>query len=398
VEGKTVERVIVLRDIQRARVIDPFGTGTRQVGLKSEALFPPELRIEVETTDQAGRADLLRDREVVAVTTEIPTTLVTPRAASGDGGGTAWGIAATGADRSSFTGEDVVVAVLDTGIDRDHPAFAGVTLVEEDFSGCGNGDRQGHGTHCAGTVFGRDVDGVRIGVARGVTRALIGKVLDDGGGGGSEMLFRGLDWAATQGAHVISMSLGFDFPGQVRTLVDGGWPADLATSRALEAYRGNVRMFDSLMSLIRAREAFGAGSVVVAAAGNESRRDENEDFVIAASLPAAAEGVISVGAVGESGHELVIGPFSNAFPVLCGPGVDIRSARTGGGLTALTGTSTACPHVAGAAALWWEEARSSGLPLRARTVAARLMATARTDRFAAATSQADRGVGMVTAP
>ena len=89
-------------------------------------------------------------------------------------------------DRSTWTGEGVTVAVLDTGIDSKHPAFAGVDIVEKDFTGTGNGDRQGHGTHCAGTIFGRDVDGKRIGVARGVKRALIGKVLGDEGGGDSE--------------------------------------------------------------------------------------------------------------------------------------------------------------------------------------------------------------------
>jgi len=94
----------------------------------------------------------------------------------------------------------ITVAVLDTGIDSTHPAFTGVTLIEEDFSGSGNGDVQGHGSHCAGTIFGRDVDGTRIGVAPGVDRALIGKVLGDDGSGDSIGLFRGIQWATDQGA------------------------------------------------------------------------------------------------------------------------------------------------------------------------------------------------------
>ncbi len=199
-------------------------------------------------------------------------------------------MAAVGATGSGYTGVGTLVAVLDTGIDATHPAFAGMTLVQRDFSGCSDGDRQGHGTHCAGTIAGRDVSGCRIGVARGVQRILVGKVLADNGAGTSEMVFSGLRWAVEQGAHVISMSLGFDFPGMVRDRVQQGWPADLATSIALEAYRGNLKMFDALMTMIRAQEAFSPGCVVVAAAGNESMRDVNPDYEIAASLPAAAEG------------------------------------------------------------------------------------------------------------
>src|SRR5690606_40450156 len=55
-----------------------------------------------------------------------------------------WGIKAVRADTSHYDGSGVTVAVLDTGIDRDHPAFAGITLVEKDFSDHGNGDRHGH--------------------------------------------------------------------------------------------------------------------------------------------------------------------------------------------------------------------------------------------------------------
>ena len=72
------------------------------------------------------------------------------------------------------------------------------------------------------TIFGRDVDGKRIGIARGVRKALIGKVLSDTGGGSSEMIFRGIQWALDEGAHVISMSLGFDFPGAVKRMEDLG--------------------------------------------------------------------------------------------------------------------------------------------------------------------------------
>ena len=173
---------------------------------------------------------------------------------------------------------------------------------------------------------------------------------------------------------------------------------DLATSAGLEGYRGNLRVFDALMELIRAREAFGAGTLVVAAAGNESKRNSDPDYEIGAGLPAAAEGVLAVGALGQDGDGLSIAYFSNTFPQLSAPGVAIKSVQVGGGTKELNGTSMACPHVAGIAALWWEAVKASPVPATARTVQAKLLASARTEVFASGVDIADRGVGLVTAP
>jgi subtilisin family serine protease len=124
-------------------------------------------------------ADIRRKPGFTAIAPIMRTSLIRPLAAAAAGAQDVWGLAAVKADSSAFTGDGVTVAVLDTGINKNHPAFAGIAdqIVEKDFTGTGNGDNQGHGTHCAGTIFGRAVDGKRIGVAPGVTKALIGKVL-----------------------------------------------------------------------------------------------------------------------------------------------------------------------------------------------------------------------------
>jgi subtilisin family serine protease len=388
---------VVLRDPGNARTSDPYDRGRPP----EAAAAPSGARVDVEELTKDQVLATARDPEVRAVAPVMPTRLVEPfedPPGPAPSAASTWGITAVGADTSARTGAGVVVAVLDTGIDAVHPAFAGVELVQRDFSGSGDGDRQGHGTHCAGTVFGREVDGTRIGVAPGVSTALIGKVLDDSGGGTSEALFRGIQWAVDGGAQVVSMSLGFDFPGLVERLVSDGWPVALATSAALEAYRANLRMFDALMLVVRRGEAFGTGTVITAAAGNESRREERPDFEIAVSLPAAAEGVVSVGALQESPDGLTVASFSNTFPQLSAPGVGVVSARAGGGSRSLSGTSMATPHVAGVAALWWEEVAAASLPVSASTVTAKLLAFARTEPLAPDVDVADRGLGLVSAP
>ncbi|MEM9638681.1 MAG: S8 family serine peptidase, partial [Pseudomonadota bacterium] len=311
-----------------------------------------------------------------------------------------WGVEAVGAEASPFDGAGVKVAVLDTGIDPTHDAFSGVSLDMKNFTGGPDTEPDGndHGTHCAGTVFGREVDGLRIGVAPGVTEAMIGKVLSDEGGGSSDMLFAGMKWAQAGGARVISMSLGFDFPGLVESLVDDGWPPKLAASVALEAYRGNLRAFDAIMDMFRAMAQFDGGTVVVAAAGNESERQIDPNFEVSAALPSAAFGVVSVGAAAEGSAGLTIADFSNTNPIISAPGVNVLSAKAGGGTVAFNGTSMACPHVAGVAALWWQALASASVPLTSDGVKARLRATADPSVFAAGVDVADRGDGLSKSP
>ena len=293
----------------------------------------------------------------------MPLKLIAPFAVAGPlapiNNNIAWGIRAVGADTSPFDGAGVVVAVLDTGIDAAHPAFAGVDLVQKDFTGEGNGDEHGHGTHCAGTIFGRDVNGVRIGVARGVTKALIGKVLGSSGGG-SENIVSAIQWAMENGANVISMSLGIDFPGFQAALMAEGLKAEPATSIALEGYRLNVQLFDRLASLVSSMALFRQPCLLVAASGNESGRDQVPAFEIAASPPAVSDGFIAVAALQESAGGHRVATFSNTGVALAGPGVAVVSAKAGGGLVAFSGTSMATPHVAGVAALWAQKLKASG--------------------------------------
>ncbi|MET3408868.1 S8 family serine peptidase [Methylobacterium sp. 1030] len=356
-----------------------------------------DLDISVDDLRDRDIADLQRDPDIVAACPTMPITLIKPYRSESGKSGTNWGITAVKADQSAHTGAGVTVAVLDTGIDAKHPAFTGVKILEEDFSGSGNGDRNGHGTHCAGTIFGRDVS-FRIGVARGITTAFIGKVLKDDGRGSSEALFNGLSWAMRNRANIISMSVGFDYPGMVASLVEKKWPVELATSKALEAYRGNLRLFDALMRVNKAQENFSASSLVIAAAGNESQRNTKPDYRIAASLPAAADDVVSVAAIGRKDDKFDVADFSNSLATVAGPGVDILSAEIGGGLVSLSGTSMACPHVAGVAALWWEALGKRRTQANPSNVRANLITSAQEGVFVAGLDAADVGQGLVSAP
>jgi subtilisin family serine protease len=402
------EHFIVLKDLNQSRRSTGLSVPTRGLegfGPSLEIEVPPEPSISEQALSAAELREAARDPDILAIARSIPIKLIAPVANEAteepEAGvtGPTWGVRAVRADQTQFDGAGVTVAVLDTGIDRQHPAFAGVSIIEEDFSGSGNGDVQGHGTHCAGTIFGRDVAGQRIGVAPGVTTALIGKVLGDDGGGSSEMLFNGMEWASRNNAQVISMSLGFDFPGLVDRLIkNAGWPNDLAASAALEAYRMSFLMFERLLGMMEARAAFNGGTLVVAASGNESRRTIRPDYEVSASLPAATPGVISVGAIGESPTGYQVAPFSNTNPTLSGPGVNVVSAKRGGGLVALNGTSMATPHVAGVAALWWQALRSQGIPVSSAAVNARLRTTTSRSGFAPGVEVLDRGDGLVQAP
>ena len=206
---------------------------------------------------------------------------------------------------------------------------------------------------------------------------------------------RAVQWACDKGAHVISMSLGMDYPGMVEQLVqEEGLPLALATSHALEGYRANVLLFERLATLVRARQQ---ATILVAAAGNESRLDLDPRFAIGVAPPAVSEGIVSVAALGRTPAGLTGAPFSNWGALVSGPGVDIVSARAGGGLASMSGTSMAAPHVAGVLALWAQRILSRG-PLQPVPLVGQLIGHAVLDGLAAGYSTAAVGSGLVQAP
>jgi len=360
---------------------------------------PETLEIEEGQLTKAEHEDLRRDPRVRAIAEPMPMKLITPTEAHdvdpANTGNETWGVKAVRAPESPFDGDGITVAVLDTGIDPAHSAFQGVDLVRRNFTTEGDDDVNGHGTHCAGTIFGKDVGNLRIGVARNVRRALIGKVLG-AGGGSSAMIARAIQWSVSEGAHVISMSLGIDFPGFVKRLVEeNGLDINPATSIALEAYRANVNLFSELAEFVRANSMFMQGTVIVAASGNECERP---NFEIAVGPPAAGTGIVAVGALQEGAAGLSVADFSNTQVNISGPGVGVISAFPGGGLQSLNGTSMATPHIAGVAALWAQKLRAETGRVDSETLMAQLIASGSRTPLVVGAEAEDVGTGIAQAP
>jgi len=330
-------------------------------GLARGSLDSAQSTLELGEMTEGEARDYARDPRV-AVAPEMPLRLIQP---IGEATAPAvpleplWGLGELGVQSSPFTGAGIKVAVLDTGIDERHAAFADPALELErvNYTAEEDGDTNGHGTHCAATLFGRNVGGVRIGVAPGVTRAFIGKVLGKGGGD-SLTLHKAIHDAVERGCQVISMSLGFDFPGAAARLErEEGLPPEFAAAIALSDYRLNLRLFDLLGESVASASAnLRREIILVAAAGNESRRNMQAEFECPAAPPSEATGFTSIGAVDRWGDKLRIASFSNTSCDVCAPGVEILSAQAGTtqGLVAMSGTSMATPHAAGVAALYLE--------------------------------------------
>ena len=112
---------------------------------------------------------------------------------------TTWGVSAVGADTSPYTGKGARIAILDTGLDMQHPDFAGRAVITHSFiSGETAQDTNGHGTHCAGIAVGpaqaAQAPEGRYGVA-GDAQLFVGKVLSDAGHGADGGVLAGINWA-----------------------------------------------------------------------------------------------------------------------------------------------------------------------------------------------------------
>lgn len=360
--------------------------------------MPVSVEISKAELTEKEVSKLRRDPMIDAVAPVMPVRLIAPAesvllsdAEIAGLSSPTWGISAVRASESPYDGSGVTVAVLDTGVDPDHPAFSGVELLRRNFTAEGDNDEEGHGTHCAGTIFGQDVNGLRFGIARKVKRALIGKVLGKNGGS-SATIADAVGWAVSEQANIISMSLAIDFPGYVKELMSYGIKAEPATSIALEGYRANINLFNMLAGYARERNV-----LIVAAAGNESRRP---DYEIAVAPPAASTGVVAVGALGyaDDGERLDVASFSNTQVDIAAPGRGIVSAWPGRQFASLQGTSMATPHVAGVAALWAQRTLEQIGRIEHDALFARLVASGTTAPLVERIKEDNVGTGIVQAP
>ncbi|MEK6854221.1 MAG: S8 family serine peptidase, partial [Nanoarchaeota archaeon] len=237
---------------------------------------------------------------------------------------------------SGYTGNGTKVAVLDTGIDKNHPMLQGKVVAEKDFSKSGNtDDKYGHGTHVAGIIAGTTANGGKYSGVAPNAQLLNAKVIGDDGTGDNVDIIAGIGWAldpdsnpsTDDGAKVISMSLGA--------------PKALDTS------------IDSAI-----KDAVAKGAVVVVSSGNcgSGCPSVKCGSFRGVTSPGNSPSVISVGAVDKSKS---VACFSSGEsisgvgikPDFVAPGVGVKSSVPGGSYQAMDGTSMAAPHVSGAIAL-----------------------------------------------
>lgn len=219
-------------------------------------------------------------------------------------------------------GEDVVIAVIDSGVDVSHPDLKEAIIDGYNFTtdeSAAYQDENGHGTHVAGTIAAQQNNMGVVGVAP-KAKLLVLKVLDKDGVGRVDWMIQAIHYAINwrgpneERVRVISMSL--------------GGPHDPAEYEAIQ-------------------KAVALNILVVCASGNSGDSDASTNEY---SYPAGYLEVVSVGAVD---FDAKSAPFSNSNPEIdmVAPGVNILSTFLSGGYAKLSGTSMATPHVSGAAAI-----------------------------------------------
>lgn len=360
---------VVAADADRLAAVSRACGGLAVCGPEPERWVHPVA--DLPPLDETTRSYLRGYRDGVAAVADRLLSGEPPgRTDTPDDGGLTWGLQVLGVAASSRTGRGVRVAVLDTGLDTEHPDLGGRAAEAASFvPGAGTDDALGHGTHCAGTLCGpvTPQGPTRYGVAPDV-ELYVGKVLGDDGRGREGDVLAGIDWAVGRGCRIVSMSLGSRaVPGEPFSEVFEQVAAGLAASTP--------------------------GTVLVAAAGNDSARSRG--LVAPVGRPASCPTVVAVAAVD---RELAVADFSNAGAQpgagqvdVAAPGVAVLSAypEPDGPYALLDGTSMAAPHVSGVLALLAETCPQAGVA----ELVGRLTRTAR--RLPA--PSVDVGAGLVQA-
>lgn len=214
---------------------------------------------------------------------------------------------------------DIIIAIIDSGVDLDHPDLSDKLVAGYDFVNNDShpDDDNGHGTHVAGIAAAATNNYIGVAGVSWDSKIMPIRVLDSDGTGSISQVASGISWAVDNGADIVNLSLGStSFNSTLKTAVD---------------------------------YAHTAGCLLVAAAGNAYEKGNPTIY------PAALDRVMAVGAVDHEDERASYSNTGNYLDVVAPGGTDglpIFSTYQGDYAWS-TGTSMACPHVAGLAALIW---------------------------------------------